>query len=336
MACHEKLHWLQRVALVRHNLHIASSTGDFTFFKTLQANYFCTEVDHAANLRALLGEDAEIVLANLDKSNAVIGFVHEDSFKKIFDLARASVSRRSIDSRRSGDEDARAAFNSSIIDQRRIADSAIDKMVESAISCISQLPLAAQDDAAEIFMTGATFIADAMQICLLKMSSFEHANGDFARHDNTWTHVQLVVGSAVSALKGVFTLMSDGRADNEDTAPSKPLRSSSIDAIARNLLRRLSISAVGSTSSHSPAASRRSSITSPVAGGGYLLNSPATKTHHNRSGSAVSTTSTRALSCGTFTRMPTIPPTPAYNLHSPFGAALTTYVFVCKSNCAHD
>lgn len=33
-----KLHWTQRIALVCHNLHAARRTGDFTFFKTLQAH----------------------------------------------------------------------------------------------------------------------------------------------------------------------------------------------------------------------------------------------------------------------------------------------------------
>ena len=325
MCGHERLQWTQRIALVRHNLHIASSTGDFTFFKTLQADRFRTDCDHVASLRAALGDEADAVITSLDKSNAVIGFVHEDSFKKIFDLARriADARRRSSLNATSGGgvitDEARTAFHYSIVEQRRIADSAIDKMVESAIACISQLPPAAQADAAHVFVTGTTFVADAMQICLQKMAAVEASIGTFAQHESAWAAVQLVVSAAVSALKGVFTLMSEGHGaaggmGSDSDESRKPLRSSSIDVIARNLLKRISISASSASlsSSFSPSPSRRPSMSSPVAANGQIISPTTTRMSHKRAGSSAS---------GAVTKMPTIPPTPAHHLMDPFDVA---------------
>lgn len=325
MCSHEKLQWTQRIALVRHNLHIASSTGDFTFFKTLQADRFRDDCDHVASLRSALGDDADPVIASLDKSNAVIGFVHEDSFKKIFDLARriADARRPSSINASSGSgvitDEARIAFHYSIVEQRRVADSAIDKMVQSAIACISQLPPAAQMDAAHVFVTGTTFVADAMQICLQKMTALDASIGTFHQDESALAAVQLVVGAAVSALKGVFTLMSDGHATaggmgGEAEESRKPLRSSSIDVIARNLLKRMSMSAstTSLSSSFSPSASRRPSMSSPVAANGQTIFSTTTRLSHKRAGSSAS---------GAVSKMPTIPPTPAHHLTNPFDVA---------------
>lgn len=78
-----KLHWTQRIALVRHNLHAARRTGDFTFFKTLQAHALIEGTDYVATLNDVLGDDADTVLSTLDNLNAGIAYVHQDAFKSI-------------------------------------------------------------------------------------------------------------------------------------------------------------------------------------------------------------------------------------------------------------
>jgi hypothetical protein len=52
-----RLHWTQRVALVRHNLHSARRTNDFSFFKTLQAHALIEGTDHVAILYSSLGDN---------------------------------------------------------------------------------------------------------------------------------------------------------------------------------------------------------------------------------------------------------------------------------------
>lgn len=78
-----KLHWTQRIALVRHNLHAARRTSDFTFFKTLQAHALIESADYVATLNDVLGDNADIVLSTLDNLNAGIAYVHQDAFKSI-------------------------------------------------------------------------------------------------------------------------------------------------------------------------------------------------------------------------------------------------------------
>ena len=56
-----ELHWTQRIALVRYNLHAARRTGDFTFFKTLQAHALIEGTDFVATLNDVLGDDADTV-----------------------------------------------------------------------------------------------------------------------------------------------------------------------------------------------------------------------------------------------------------------------------------
>lgn len=71
-----KLHWTQRIALARHNLHAARRTSDFTFFKTLQAHALIEGTDYVATLNDVLGDDADTVLSTLDNLNAGIAYVH--------------------------------------------------------------------------------------------------------------------------------------------------------------------------------------------------------------------------------------------------------------------
>lgn len=73
----QQLHWTQRIALVRHNLHSARRTNDFTFFKSLQAHALLGGTDHVALLQSSLGDQADTVLSTLDNLNAGIAYVHQ-------------------------------------------------------------------------------------------------------------------------------------------------------------------------------------------------------------------------------------------------------------------
>jgi hypothetical protein len=86
-----RLHWTQRVALVRHNLHSARGTNDFSFFKSLQAHALIEGTDHVATLYSSLGDNADSVLSTLDNLNAGIAYVHQDAFKAVYDAAKAAM-----------------------------------------------------------------------------------------------------------------------------------------------------------------------------------------------------------------------------------------------------
>jgi len=76
----QQLHWTQRIALVRHNLHSARRTNDFTFFKSLQAHALLEGTDHVALLQSSLGDQADTVLSTLDNLNAGIAYVHQGMY----------------------------------------------------------------------------------------------------------------------------------------------------------------------------------------------------------------------------------------------------------------
>ena len=82
MSSNKQLHWTQRVALVRHNLHAARRSGDFHFFKTLQANGFVDGTNHVATLSEELGDEADVVLASMDNLNAGLAYLYQDAFKE--------------------------------------------------------------------------------------------------------------------------------------------------------------------------------------------------------------------------------------------------------------
>ena len=87
----QKLHWTQRIALVRHNLHASRRSNDFTFFKTLQAQALIDGTDHVASLYSTLGGEADPVLSTLDNLNAGIAYVHQDAFKAVYDGAKSTM-----------------------------------------------------------------------------------------------------------------------------------------------------------------------------------------------------------------------------------------------------
>ncbi|KAJ4346618.1 uncharacterized protein N0V89_010549 [Didymosphaeria variabile] len=197
-----RLHWTQRIALVRHNLHAARRANDFTFFKTLQAHAVIDGTDHVAILHSVLGNDADSVLSTLDNLNAGIAYVHQDAFKAVYDGAKSTMYKadNSPSSRRS-------LLRVDICQQRDMADHAIDKTANSAVQLIHAQPVHCQDAVANAWITGTTIIADAVCVCLNQMEAIEDNLDDFIRLEYSWNSIQSSVDAAISALRGIFSLM---------------------------------------------------------------------------------------------------------------------------------
>ncbi|KAF1931952.1 uncharacterized protein M421DRAFT_417682 [Didymella exigua CBS 183.55] len=231
----QKLHWTQRIALVRHNLHAARRTGDFSFFKSLQAHALIEGTDHVALLNQRLGDSADSVLSTLDNLNAGIAYVHQDAFKAVYDSAKNNMytgegllaSRRSL-------------LRVDICQQRDMADHAIDKTTNSAINLIQAQPVHCQDAVANTWITGATIMADAVCVCLNEMNGLEDHLDDFISLEYSWNSIQSSVDAAVSALRGIFSLMTT------TSQPAAPIED-----------RNLSVSSV-SSQDHGGAAATRS------------------------------------------------------------------------------
>ena len=226
----QQLHWTQRVALIRHNLHVASRGLDFSFFKTLQAAGFMEGTNHVATLSEELGDDADVVSAAMDNLNAGLAYVHQDAFKTVYENLKNSMR----------DEEKGADISKLYVDitmQRNMADMAIDKMTSSALALINQQPATAQDTAADMWITGTTMTADAMEVVLKEMNALEGKMDDFIRMEESWNNVKASVICAVTGLKGVFRLMDP--TSPQDSAKSSP-RTSSIASASGSIMRKLS------------------------------------------------------------------------------------------------
>ncbi|KAF2640112.1 hypothetical protein P280DRAFT_27674 [Massarina eburnea CBS 473.64] len=217
----QKLHWTQRVALVRHNLHASRRTNDFTFFKTLQAHALIDGTDHVAILHLVLGNEADQVLSTLDNLNAGIAYVHQDAFKAVYDGAKSTMykANNSPSSRRS-------LIRVDICQQRDMADHAIDKTANSAIQLIQSQPVHCQDAIANAWITGTTIIADSVAVCLNEMENIEDSIDDFIRLEYAWNCIQNSVDAAISALRGIFSLMEQPN----NPSPPEVLRNHSVSS----------------------------------------------------------------------------------------------------------
>ena len=226
----KKLQWTQRVALIRQNLHSASRTGDFTFFKTLQAQAFLEGTDYVATLTAAAGDEADFVISTVDNLNAGMAYGHEDAFKNVYDRAKELID---------SEEDfqaKRASIRVDISQQKQMAEFAIDKMTNSAISVIEQQSPASREAIAHVWITGTTIIADAVEICLMKINDVEYSMDDLIDLEDSYNTVKNAVGSGISALKGVFSLM----ASNFDTPNEDRIHPTTASSYAKGVFRRLS------------------------------------------------------------------------------------------------
>lgn len=253
----KNLHWTQRIALVRSSLHSASRSGDFTFFKNLQAAGMIEGTNHVAVLSAEMGDDVDLLLAAMDNLNAGLAYVHQDAFQKVYDGLKSSI-------REEGDGEAtteskRARLYVDITMQRNIADLAIDKMTNSAIALINNQSEIFQESAANVWITGATVISDCIEITLQQMQSLDTKMDDFIRIEESFNTVKSAIVSAVTGLKGVFWLMNtNGQPPSPtESKSSTSARSNSFASAGAGMFRRLSSAFVPSTNT-----SRSSSIAS--------------------------------------------------------------------------
>ena len=250
MASNTKLHWAQRVALIRYNLHAASRSGDFSFFKAIQAQGFIEGTNHVAALSAELGDEADILLAALDNLNAGLAYVHQDAFNNVYETLKEHARA----------EDGKTDESKLYVDitmQKNMADMAIDKMSSSALALINQQPASVQELTANVWITGTTLVADSMEVALQELDDLENKLDDFIRLEESWSTVKASVVCAVTGLKGVFRLM-DPNTSPCESEKSSP-RNSSIVSASGAVFRKLS-SAFAGPSTHS----RSSSISSTM------------------------------------------------------------------------
>jgi len=322
----KRLHWMQRLALVRHNLHAASRTSDFTFFKTLQAHAFLEGTDYVAVLTSLLDSDADNVLHTLDDLNAGMAYVHQDAFKACYDSLRASVTDETSSRR------AKVAVD--VSQQKQVADFGVDRMANAAISLIEDQPLHCQEAVANVWIIGATIIAEAVQVCIGQMEKLDNKMDDFILLEYSWQMVQTAVEASVSALRGVFNLMAslesgssmlNGERRMSSLSSEGRNRSASMSSTTSSLFKRLSTAL--NLPAHPPApppSSARSSFS--YSNPQNLHSSISHSFPMNMSASSMPPISSLPR------KLSPIPPTPFEVNVNPFDVSFKGYAFRCSSS----
>jgi hypothetical protein len=242
------LHWTQRIALVRHNLHAASRSGDFGFFKAVQASGMMEGTNHSATLTAMLGDEADVILAAMDNLNGGLAYIHQDAFQTVLESLKNSMR----------DDDQQADRSKLYVDinmEKKKTEMAIDKLCNSATALIQQQSSFVQEEAANVFITGVTFIADCIEVVVKQLDGLDQKMDDFIRLEESWNTVKASVIAATAGLKGVFWML-----DATDPQGEQAPRSQSIASTGSNMLRRLSTAFQSSSSSTGP--SRAASIAS--------------------------------------------------------------------------
>jgi hypothetical protein len=214
--------------------------------------------NHVAVLSAEMGDDVDLLLAAMDNLNAGLAYVHQDVFQKVYEGLKQSMKEE-------GDGDAtvkgmKAKLYVDITMQRNIADLAIDKMTNSAVALINNQPETFRESAANVWITGATIIADCIEIALKEMLALDTKMNDFIRVEESFNTVKASVVSAVTGLKGVFWLMDTSYPSSPiESKSSASTRSASFASAGAGMFRRLS-TAFAPASGASATSSRRSSI----------------------------------------------------------------------------
>jgi hypothetical protein len=310
----KQLHWTQRIALVRHNLHTARRSGDFGFFKSLQASALLEGTNHFAMLTAIMEDDADTLLAAMDNLNGGLAFVFQDAFDSVYDNLKNSM-------REDDKQSNRSKLFADITTQKNTADMAIDKLSASALVLISQQANHIQDQVANVYITGMTLVADCVQIVLKQLETVEANMEDFIRLEESRNMVKASVVAANAGLKGIFNLM-----DTTDPRGDSVPRSQSITSASSSMFRRLS-NAFGSPSQTQQASHKRRSS---VAAAGALNGSPEPvyrMPNYVRDSISASCPTTMpvmanfsAFNANSFQshKLDTIPPTPAYEEADPF------------------
>lgn len=246
----KQLHWTQRIALVRHNLHAASRSGDFNFFKSLQAAGLIEGTNHFATLTAILGDEADTLLSALDNLNGTLAFMHQEAFQNVYDNLKNSMR----------DEDKQADRSKLYVDiamEKNKAEMAIDKLSNSAIALINQTSVHGQDEAANVYVTGLTLVADCVEVMFKQFETMDQKLDDFIRLEDACNTVKASVLAANAGLKGVFYML-----DATDPQGDKIPRNLSISSATSGLFRRVS-----NAFQTSPPATRSASLASAASGG---------------------------------------------------------------------
>ncbi|KAK3060189.1 hypothetical protein LTS18_009122, partial [Coniosporium uncinatum] len=197
-----QLHWTQRLALIRHNLHAARRTGDYSFFKTLQAHAFLEGTDYVAALTNALWDESDNVLSTLDNLNAGIAYIHQDAFKNVYDALKSIVANANTDAAdgtgTTSELDAYAQLRVDVLQQKQAADFAIDRIADSAVALVQLQQPQHQDSVANAWIMGTTIIVDAVKVCLDELDAIERCTHDFIRLEYSWQTVQTSVEAAIS------------------------------------------------------------------------------------------------------------------------------------------
>ena len=320
----KRLHWSQRIALARHNLHSAHRSGDYHFFKSLQAAEFVAGINHVAAFLDQVGDDGDFVASAIDNLSAGLAYTYQDAFMHVYNNLKSNLQDdfdRSV---------VKSRLYSDITQQKNVVDMAIDKMVSSVTDLIQQQPEQAQELATSVWITGTTIVADCFQDSLNQMDTLDQKMDDLERLERSWNTVKSAVVSSVTGLKCVFNLMDPSSQLDQPRTPVSSNRSSSIANASGAVFRRLSVvfnPSSSSSQSHTPPVSPNTNLAVSIPAYLTMHPSPSTAPVY-RTPDYLRGTSQRCPTAVTAGprfekhKLDTISPTPALDIANPFDTSV--------------
>lgn len=266
--------------------------------------------NHFATLSAMLGDEADMLMAAMDNFNGGLAYIHQDAFQAVHDSLKNSMR----------DSDKEADLSKLYVDinmQRGKTEMAIDKLCNSATALINQQPAHVQDEAANVFITGVTFIADCVEVVTKQLDTLDQKIYDFIRLEESWNTVKASVIAANAGLKGVFYML-----DTSEQQSEQP-RSPSIASAGSSMFRRLSTAFQSSPPSRSSSVASAGAARNSMSGPSTLYRTPTSVRNSVSAGcptsmppSAINNTAfnTNSFNTNNFKshELSTIPPTPAH------------------------
>lgn len=202
-------------------------------------NYFAT-------LSETLGDEADSMMAAMDSLSGGVALAHQEAFLRVYNNIKDTMRNENI---RQTDK---SQLHVDIATQKSIAESTTDKLCNSAIDLINQQPDSiAQDQAANVFITGITLISDCVEIVAKQFETIDQKMNDFIRLEDGWNTVKASVIAANTGLKGVYYML-------DTNEPYEAPRPTSVSSAGSSVFRRLSVAWQGP---QSPVSSTRNSST---------------------------------------------------------------------------
>ncbi|KAJ6114761.1 hypothetical protein N7486_000539 [Penicillium sp. IBT 16267x] len=198
--------WEQLLDMHMSELKFSMSSGDYSYFTSLRLQHAQSKVDQSAVLAAIAPQAGNDVNKKLSQLNVDVCKVHQTAFEAI---QNTILSITSDPNAANAKPDWEKKIDDQAAAQKAQVNAAIDDAANRAKLEIEKLPDAARPAAADVFVTGANYVAgvlntfmNAIKSVLGKVADF--VVGIFNSVTDAYNSVKGAVSGAINAIGGLF------------------------------------------------------------------------------------------------------------------------------------